>query len=86
MSGAAIADIGAAISSVTSKVMALVSVTVSVDPIGSVWVFYSLADVLSARRRAWIDPDGTGRTIDDITGNTARGLCPHTDYEGLEIA
>jgi len=86
VSGAAVADIGAAISSFTSKVMAPVSVTVSVDPIGSVWVFYSPSPSFYQRVVALqIDPDGTGRTIGDIAGVTAPWVFgPYTDYEGLE--
>lgn len=84
--GAEIADLGSAISSITSKVLAPVAVAVAVDPVGSTWVYYSPSTTLSQRVVALqLSTDGTGRTIGDITGSSVPWVFgPLTAAEGLE--
>jgi hypothetical protein len=86
VSGAAVADLGSSISSIGSKVLAPVAVTLAVDPIGAVWVYYSPSTNLSQRVVALqISSGGVGRVIGDVAGlTTPWAFGPLTAAEGLE--
>lgn len=86
VTGAAVADLGAPISSISAKVLAPVAVAVAVDPIGAVWAYYSPSTALSQRVVVLqISAGGTGRTIGDVAGLTAPwAFGPLTAAEGLE--
>ena len=86
VTGAAVADLGSAISSITAKVLAPVAVAVAVDPIGAVWAYYSPSTATSQRVVVLqISAGGTGRTIGDVAGlTTPWAFGPLTAAEGLE--
>lgn len=86
VNGAPVADLGSGISSITSKVLSPVALTVAVDPIGSAWVYYSPSTTLSQRVVVLqIGVNGEGRTIGDVAGlTTPWAFGPLSATEGLE--
>jgi hypothetical protein len=69
VSGAAVADLGGAISALTSDVLDPVAVSVAVDPIGAVWVYYSAYDSTSQIVGLLLITGGSnGQTVPSITG------------------
>lgn len=81
-SGAAVADLGGAISSITAQLLAPVAVTVAVDPMGTAWVYYASTTVNPQAVGALvIGVDGVGSVILDIQEDDAPPVIANLDNQ-----
>ena len=86
LSGAAVADLGGAISSISAKVLSECALSVAVDPSGAVWVYLSPYNSSSQKVISLLITGGSnGQTLASINGSTAPWVLGPTDPgEGVE--